>query len=62
MFRCRNCDCEFEEAVEIRTTYENYCGVGGLFPNHNYMTYLACPNCHSEEYDEVSEDYEEEGD
>ena len=59
MYRCKNCDCTFYEPIIIKTTYENYYGVGGLFPNHNHMEYCACPHCHSEEYEEFDE-YEDE--
>lgn len=58
MYKCSDCGCEFDDPIEIRTSYENYFGVGGLFPNHNYMTYQACPCCHSEDFEEVYE-YEE---
>ena len=59
MYKCNNCGCEFDDPIVIKTSYESYFGVGGLFPNHNYLEYLACPCCKDDDFEEVYE-YEEE--
>ena len=56
MYKCNNCGCLFEEPCVVRTTYENYYGVGGLFPNHHYLSYECCPNCRDEDFEEVEDE------
>lgn len=62
MYRCGNCGCEFEEwdAAVIHDTFENYNGVGSMFPNSNEFTYHACPQCGSDDLEEFDEEEEEE--
>lgn len=50
LFRCNNCGCVFDEPSEIRTTYEAYNGVAGLFPNSTPLVYEVCPSCHDEDF------------
>lgn len=59
MFRCLNCGEEFNEPDELRTTYEAYYGVASDFPDRHPMVLGVCPNCHSDDIDEVDEIYEE---
>lgn len=61
-YRCLDCCKTFneDELETISTTYEEYYGVNGDFPNSNPMSYDACPYCHSESYDEIDEEDEEE--
>lgn len=60
MFECWNCDRKFDEPDVKRTTYEDYYGVGSMFPNHHSMEYECCPYCGSEDIHEVEEEEEEE--
>ena len=61
-YRCLDCCKTFneEELETINTTYEEYYGVNGDFPNSTPMSYDVCPYCHSENYDEIDEEEEEE--
>lgn len=58
MYYCDNCERSFYETEEIETTYEEYYGVSGMFPNSNSLSYGVCPHCGSEDYREVWEEDE----
>ena len=58
-YKCDNCGCEFEEPEEERTTYESYYGVSSLFRDRHSLTLYVCPNCKSEDIDEIEEEEEE---
>lgn len=60
MFRCNDCGEYFEEADEIRTSYEAYYGVASDFPDRHPMTLEVCPNCHSDDIEEADEEEEDE--
>lgn len=46
---CNNCDGYFttDELTIKSVDMEDYYGVGGDFPDHNFENYYACPNCGS---------------
>ena len=51
--KCWNCEKEFDEYLEINTSYEAYYGAPiGTF---TLFTYPACPYCQSEEIEEIGE-------
>ena len=56
MFKCLNCDREFEEAKEYETTYERYLGVEGQVAGYTPLTLLVCPYCESDDLEEGEED------
>ena len=65
MLRCDRCGEIFSEddAGRKKVCMEDYYGVGSMFPDRHYKTFLICPNCGSEEIDEYyecDEDEEEE--
>ena len=60
MCECMECGRSFDEPISIKTSYENYYGVGGLFRNHHSLYVEVCPYCKSEEWEEVDEEYDEE--
>ncbi|EOZ2853508.1 hypothetical protein ACQQ4G_003108 [Listeria monocytogenes] len=60
-YRCLNCGCEFEEPETKNTSYEDYYGVGGMFPYHTPCTLYVCPCCEDEDIEEFDEDEEMEG-
>lgn len=53
-YKCCECGYVFseEEAGEIKTTYESYCGVSSEFHDSHPFTYLVCPYCGSDEIEE----------
>lgn len=55
-FKCNNCGKIFleEDAPSVRTSYEDYYGVGHLFSYSTPLTYYVCPHCG----DESLEDFE----
>lgn len=60
MCECNDCGERFEEPISVKTSYENYYGVGSLFPNHHSLYIDVCPRCKSEDWEEVEDkDYEE---
>lgn len=63
-YKCRDCDAVFDEPHEHETTYEQFYGVAGMFPDWHRLTILECPCCGSDQldwvYDEDEEDEEEE--
>lgn len=60
MFRCNNCGEIFEEADEIRTSYEAYYGVGTYFPDRTPLFLQVCPKCHSDDIEDFMEEEDEE--
>ena len=52
--KCWNCEKEFDEPLEINTSYEAYYGAPiGTF---TLFTYPACPYCQSEEIEEIGDE------
>ena len=64
MYRCLNCGCSFEEPDHETLSYEDYYGVGSMFPrgSHHYFTLHTCPGCNSDDIEEFCEEDEEEED
>ena len=62
IYKCLDCLKTFneDEIKTINTTYEEYYGVNGDFPYNTPMSYEVCPYCHSESYDEIEEEEEDE--
>ena len=60
MYRCNECLELFEYPNTHNTTYESYYGVADQFPNSTPLTLELCPNCGSENIEEVEETEEEE--
>lgn len=60
MYECNDCGRSFDELISIKTSYENYYGVGSLFSNHHSLTIDVCPYCKSEDWEEVDDDDEDE--
>jgi hypothetical protein len=55
-FKCLNCKRIFaqSELTMSQTSYENYYGVGDLFPQtHHTLTVYACPHCGNEALEEA---------
>lgn len=61
-YKCYECNREFDEPNEIKTTYEDYYGVGHLFPTRGLMTMYVCPYCGDECIEEIDEFEEDEED
>jgi DNA-directed RNA polymerase subunit RPC12/RpoP len=61
MFKCDNCGAiiEDDEVEYERVCWEDYYGVGGMFPNKNYGTLAVCPACGSEDIEEMEDDDED---
>ena len=61
IYKCLDCFKKFNEyeLKTINTTYEEYYGVNGDFPNSNPMSYEVCPYCQSQSFEEIDEDDEE---
>lgn len=57
MYVCDNCGARFEEPEQERTTYEHYFGAewSGGIP----YVYEVCPDCGSEDFEEIDEEEEE---
>ena len=60
-YKCLDCLKTFneDELKTINTTYEEYYGVNGDFPNSTPMSYEVCPYCQSQSFEEIDEDDEE---
>lgn len=58
MYECNDCGRSFDELISIKTSYENYYGVGSLFGNHHSLYLDVCPYCKSEEWEVVEEEEE----
>lgn len=54
MWKCNDCECEFEEPKSI----EEY--RGEFWGSPCWETLTVCPNCDSEDFDEINEDDEDE--
>lgn len=65
MYKCRECAELFEEPDYIEICYEDYYGVGSMFPDKHYGVFCECPYCghpidiHEDCYDEDEEDDDE---
>lgn len=53
MFRCIKCGVMFEEPDSRRFCYEEEYGVSSMFSSRNYGHYDVCPECGSENIEEV---------
>lgn len=60
MYKCWNCGQEFDEPASRNESYESYYGVGSWFPDHHYFTFVSCPFCDSEDFEEVEDEEEDE--
>lgn len=60
MFVCEMCGSVFSEPDSATYCYEEYYGVGSMFPNKNYGHYDICPYCGSEEIDSYYEENDDE--
>lgn len=54
-FICNSCDSQFDETITISVSYREYYGAS-LQHDHNE----ACPECHSLNYEETSQNETEE--
>ena len=61
-YECKECGHQFpmEHAEQRVVNLEEEYGVGGVFPDHHTGWIDCCPECDSEELDEISEPIEEE--
>lgn len=61
MMICNRCGEKFteDEAGSRDYCYEEEYGVSGMFPDRHYGTYMVCPNCGSEDFDNYHEEEEE---
>lgn len=59
MWVCDNCGAMFDEPELEHDTYENYCGVGGMFSNSHDLLLEVCPSCGSEDIASYCEDEDE---
>lgn len=55
MYKCNNCDCQFDEPKRVKTTHESECGVSGMFPNSTPLEYDVCPSCNENDFDEMKQ-------
>ena len=64
MYRCKNCGCRFDEPKELKSTWEAYYGISGMFDYSTPRIAYVCPECNDdeieEEYDDLENDWEEE--
>lgn len=56
MYKCSNCNHEFDQPKEIHTTYESLYGVGSEFGSRTPCTIEVCPHCGDDEIDEIEEE------
>lgn len=56
MWTCDNCGAEFEEPEVERVCWEDYFGVSSMFASYNYGDITVCPNCGSEDIEEMEDD------
>ena len=58
---CADCGAIFDknEARYEEVCMEDYYGVGNLFPDRHYNTFMICPECGSEDVDDYYEEDEE---
>lgn len=54
MYYCNNCKDEFEEPARERTTFEDFYGVSHLFNTSHDFDLLKCPNCGSDDIEEMA--------
>lgn len=52
MYRC-SCGAMFAEPDYLEVCYEDYYGVSSMFPNRNYGTFAVCPECGSDDLEEI---------
>jgi len=45
MYKCPECGEIFEEPNYMEVCWEDYYGVGSMFPNRNYGVISQCPHC-----------------
>lgn len=45
MYKCPECGEIFEEPNYMEVCWEDYYGVGSMFPNRTYGTITQCPCC-----------------
>ena len=60
MYRCCLCGSYFSEPDTERVCWEDYYGVGSMFPNSNYGTIEVCPCCGHDEFDSFCEEEDKE--
>ena len=53
MFKCLNCDYEFEEPKRKEVLFETHFKVENLFGGRHKMDLLICPNCNSQDIEEL---------
>ena len=58
MYQCAECRSMFTEPAGKTVILEDYYGVGSLFPDHHYGMIDVCPECGSEEIDEIACDFD----
>lgn len=61
IYECRCCGKRFWEPGTLHTTYESWYGVSSMVSGSHSVDVDVCPNCESEDYDEieVDDDYDE---
>ena len=52
MYKCLSCRSCFDEPDTKSTSYEDYYGVAGLFPDRHGLTIEVCPRCGSEDFEQ----------
>ena len=65
MYKCPECGEIFDEPDYMEVCWEDYNGVGSMFPDRHYGTIAQCPYCNEAidtEYDYYDEDEELEDD
>lgn len=60
MYRCWNCREIFDddEIRYVEVCWEDYYGVGGMFPDRHYGQIAVCPYCGNDEIEEFNEEEE----
>lgn len=53
MYYCNDCNNEFEEPVNRKTTYEREYGVSDLFQTQHEYLVTECPVCGSDDIEEM---------
>lgn len=51
-YYCDSCECWFDEPATEKVDLEDMYGVGSMFSDHHFSTFLCCPFCGSEDISE----------
>ena len=55
MFKCRNCEEQFETPERKNIIAEDYLGISNMFPNTTRMDLFVCPCCGDDDLEELEQ-------